>query len=140
MARSYSQDLRDKVLAAYDRGMKTKQIAEAFGVCTAWARGVRQRRREHGETSARKRGTPGVRKIDRERLAALVAEQPDATGPELRQRLGVECTDAAIYAVLKQLGLTYKKRRSMPPSRTARMSPGVDPSGKPSSPISTPNA
>jgi hypothetical protein len=30
MAAAYSGDLRDSVLAAYDRGMPTKQIAEAF--------------------------------------------------------------------------------------------------------------
>ena len=32
MAAPYSQDLRDRVLAAYDRGMKTKQIAIVFCV------------------------------------------------------------------------------------------------------------
>ncbi len=30
MAVAYGQDLRDRVLAAYDRGMKTKQVAEVF--------------------------------------------------------------------------------------------------------------
>ena len=35
MAVSYSQDLRDRVLAAYDRGMKTKEIAEVFCVSKA---------------------------------------------------------------------------------------------------------
>lgn len=137
MAAPYSQDLRDKVLAACDRGMKTRQIAEAFGVCRSWIRRVKQRRREHGETAPRKQGTPGVRKIDRERLAELVRSQPDATGPELRERLGVDCTDAAVYAALKQLGLTFKKRRSTPPSRTARTSPSDAPSGDASSPIAT---
>ena len=28
MAVAYGQDLRDRLLAAYDRGIKTKQIAE----------------------------------------------------------------------------------------------------------------
>ncbi|TVQ64296.1 MAG: IS630 family transposase [Phycisphaerales bacterium] len=110
MAAPYSQDLRDKVLAACDRGMATKQVAEAFGVCRAWVRRVKQRRREHGQTAPRKQGTPGVRKIDRDRLAMLVAERPDATGPELREMLGVECSDSAIYAALKALELTYKKK------------------------------
>ena len=45
---SYSMDLRAKVLGAYDRGMTTNAIAEAFGVSTAWARRVRQRRRPLG--------------------------------------------------------------------------------------------
>ena len=137
MAAPYSQDLRDRVLAACDRGMKTKRVAETFGVCPSWVRRVKQRRREHGETAPRRQGTPGIRKIDRARLGELVREQPDATGPELRERLGVECTDAAIYAALKQLGLTFKKRRSTRPSRTARTSPSDAPSGSGTSPSST---
>ena len=119
---AFSQDLRDRVLTAYERGMKSPQIAELFDVSPAWARRVEQRRREFGETTPRKVGSPGVPKIDRQRLAELVQEHPDATAPELRILLGVECSDSAIYQALKKLGLTFKKRRSMQPSRTARMS------------------
>ena len=140
MAAPYSQDLRDRVLAAYDRGMETAGIAEVFCVSPAWARRVRQRRRESGEISPRKMGSPGVCKIDRARLAELVRERPDATGPELRTRLGVECTDSAVYQALHELGLTLKKRRSMPPSRTGRTSPSTAPTGVPGRRISTPHA
>jgi transposase len=45
MGAPYSQDLRDRVLTAYDRGMKTGRIAEVFAVSKAWARRVNQRRR-----------------------------------------------------------------------------------------------
>ena len=138
MASPYSQDLRDKVLAACDRGMQTKQVAEAFGVCRAWVRRVKQRRREHGETAPRKQGSPGVGKIDRDKLARLVAERPDATGPELREMLGVECSESAIYAALKALDLTFKKRRSTPPNRTGPMSPSGVTSGSVISPGSKP--
>ncbi len=55
MGVAYAQDLRDRVLAAYDRGMKTKQIAELFEVSSSWARRVKQRRRETGETAQRNR-------------------------------------------------------------------------------------
>jgi len=48
MAAPYSQDLRDKVLAACDRGMAAKEVADAFGVCRARDRRVEQRRRERG--------------------------------------------------------------------------------------------
>ncbi len=120
MATPYSQDLRDKVLAACDRGMATRQIAETFAVSRAWVRGIKQRRREHGETAPRRQGSPGVRKIDRDELAHLVAERPDATGPEWGEMLGVECSESAIYAALKKLGLSYQKkddprRRTGPP-------------------------
>ncbi|MEM8738841.1 MAG: hypothetical protein AAGG38_10250 [Planctomycetota bacterium] len=36
MGRAYPQELRDRVLAAYDRGMKTTRIAEVFAVSPAW--------------------------------------------------------------------------------------------------------
>ena len=129
MAFTYSQDLRDRVLAAYDRGMKTKQIAETFAVSPAWSRRVRQCRREHGRTTPLPRGGARVIKIDMARLAELVREQPDATLLELRDRLDVDCTESAICIALKRLGLSFKKRQSMRPNRIARMSCKDEPSG-----------
>jgi transposase len=117
MGAAYSQDLRDRVLAAYDRGMPTKQIADVFQVCPAWARRVKQRRRELGETTARPQGGARRIKIDLDRLAALVKDHPDATLRELRERLGIACAESAICMALQRLKLSFKKRRSMPPSR-----------------------
>ena len=106
--------------AAYDRGMRTRQIGKLFRVSPAWARRVKQRRRETGETSPRPMGGATVIKIDLQRLAALVHKSPDATLLELRRALGVDCTEAAVCKALKRLGMTFKKRRSMRPSRIAR--------------------
>lgn len=122
MATPYSQDLRDRVLRAYDRGMKTKQIAVIFNVSPAWARRVKQRRRETGETTHRPMGGPGVTIVDRGRLAALVREHSDATLAELRALLGVQCALSTLCKALKQMGFSFKKKRSMRRSRTVRMS------------------
>ena len=124
-------------MAAYDRGMKTKQIAETFAVSRAWARRIRQCRRETGRTMALRRGGATIIKIDMQRLAELVQEQPDATMLELRDRLGVECTESAICLALKRLDLTFKKRRSMRPSKIDPMSPNVGWNGRTSSPRRT---
>lgn len=129
MATPYSQDLRDRVLAAYDRGVPTQQIAEMFQVSKAWARRVKQRRREHGETMPRRMGGPGVIKVDRTRLLELVREDPDATLPELRERLGVACAISTICVALKRLGWSFKKRRSTRRSRIGRTSPRAANSG-----------
>jgi len=134
MAKTYSQDLRDRVLAAYDRGMKTKQIAETFAVSRAWARRVKQCRRETGRTMALRRGGATIIKINMQRLADLVQEQPDATMLELRDRLGVDCTESAICLALKRLDLTFKKRRSMRPSKIVLTSPNVGRNGRTSNP------
>ena len=109
MATPYSQDLRDRVLRAYDRGMRTKQIAVTFNVSPAWARRVKQRRRETGETAHRPMGGPGVTIVDRERLGSLVGEHPDATLAELRALLGVQCALSTLCKALKQMGLSFKK-------------------------------
>lgn len=121
MAAPYSQDLRDRVLAACDRGMKTRQIATTFNVCSSWVRRVKQRRREHGETTPRKLGNPGIVKVDRNRLLELVHADPDATLLELRERMGVSCALSTICGALKKLGLSFKKRSSAPRSRIGRM-------------------
>ena len=113
MAVTYSQDLRDRVLSAYDRGMQTKQIAAMFKVSPSWARRVKQRRRELGRTTALPRGGARVIKIDLDQLAEFVRAQPDATLRELRDRLPVECTEPSICRALARLNLTFKKRQSM---------------------------
>ena len=120
MGFAYGQDLRDRVLAAYDRGMKTKQIADLFQVSSSWARRVKQRRRESGETAPRPRGGATVVKIDLARLAELVRQRPDATTRELHARLGVDCSESAVGMALRRLGLSFKKRRFTRRSKTVR--------------------
>jgi len=121
MGAAYSQDLRDRVLAAYDRGMATKPVAQMFQVSVSWARRVKQRRRG-GELSSRPMGGVRVVKIDMEKLRDLVTQQPDATTRELHEKLKAPCRESAVGMALGRLGFSFKKRRSMPPSRTGRTS------------------
>lgn len=130
MGTAYSQDLRDRVIAARDEGLKTRRVARLFKVSESWVRRIMQRRREHGQTAARPRGGATVVKIDLERLRQLVQQQPDATTQELHRRLGVACSESAVGMALQRLGLSFKKRRSTPPSRTGPMSPSVAGNGR----------
>jgi transposase len=123
MGAAYSQDLRDRVISARDRGMATVEVSRMFRVSASWVRRVMQRRREHGETAPRPRGGVTVVKIDLSRLRQLVQDQPDATARELHKRLGIACSVSAVEMALRRLGLSFKKRRSMPPSRTGPTSP-----------------
>jgi transposase len=102
--------------------MKTKQIAETFHVSASWARRVKQRRRETGETTHRPMGGPGVTIVNRERLASLVHAHPDATLAELRTLLGVQCALSTLCQALKKMGFSFKKKRSMRRNRIVRMS------------------
>ena len=122
-------DLRQRVIGACDRGEPTKNVAATFGVSPAWVRRLKQHRRERGDIVPRTGGGSRGRKIDRDRLAQLVAEQPDATLVELRDRLQITVTPWAICKALRELKLSYKKSRSTRPSRTARTSPMPAPLG-----------
>lgn len=140
MGAAYSQDLRDRVLAARDRGMKTRQVADTFAVSPAWVRRVVQRRRDHQETTPRPRGGATVVKIDLDRLRELVKDHPDATARELHAMLAVSCSVSAVDAALRRAGLTFKKRRSTLRSRTAPTWPSVGTGGGNASPAPTPAA
>jgi transposase len=123
MGAPYSQDVRDKVFSAVDRGSSNSLIADMFGVSESWVRRLVQRRREHGETAPRPMGGKRFEKIDLVRLADLVAAHPDTTLWELRRDLDVVCAISAIGAAVKTLGLSFTKRRSTPRSRTGPTSP-----------------
>ena len=138
MGAPYSQDLRDRVFAACDRGMKTKQVADLFQVCSSWVRRIKQRRRQTGETTPRPMGGATVVKIDSQRLAELVGQKPDATLRELREMLGVACVESAVFMALKRLKLPLKKSRFTRPSRTGRTSPSGGRNGRAISPRTTP--
>ena len=135
MAKPYPQELRDRVLAAYDRGMKTHQIADVFQVSPSWTRLIKQRRRETGETRPRPMGGATVIKIDMAQWRQLVEAQPDATIKEWHSRLDADCCESAVGLALKRLGLSFKKRRSMPPSKTVPMSRRVVTHGNAINPI-----
>ena len=138
MGAAYSQDLRARVLGCYDRGMTTKQIADVLEVSPAWARRVKQCRRETGRTTALPQGGARRIKIHPDRLAALVKEHPDATLKELRDLLGIVCAESAICMALQRLKLSFKKRRCTPPSRIVRTWRRDGLSGEVTSPEMTP--
>lgn len=119
--KAYSMKLRRLVLADCDAGLPTKQVAEKYSVTGSWIRWLKRRRRDTGSIE------PGVptgrpRKIDREQLAELVKQHPDATLIELRDKLGVDCSLTSIWMALDAMRITFKKKRCVPPNKTGRTS------------------
>jgi transposase len=132
----YSLDLRQRVLAAVDQGRAHPAVAAAFAVSTAWIRRLLQRRRQAGsiEPKPHRSGpAPKLGEAELRRLRELVAQQPDATLAELRQRLGAPVGLMTVCRALRKLRLPLKKRPTGPPSRTGPTSRGSGPStGRPS--------
>lgn len=122
---AYSIDLRERVLAAYDEGKKTKQVAKQFKVCPAWARRVKQRRRELGIIGPLPRRSGRKPKLDeaaRARLREFIAARPDATLEEMRRELELDVSMGCLWETLDRMGLRFKKSPSRPASRSVRMS------------------
>jgi transposase len=118
---AYPTKVREQVLGAYEQGMKTKQIAERFGVGRAWCRGVKQRLRERGLRGAieQKHGPdPILGPARRQHLADLVSRKPDATLVELQAKLDVPVSISTIWRTLQDMKLTLKKSRCTPASGT----------------------
>jgi transposase len=114
MAAAYSMDLRKRVIADVDAGLSSPALAERYHVSRAWVDALKQRRRETGsiaplkQTKFRRRVLEG----QDDRLAALVAAQPDATLSELREALRTAAGLATIWRAINQLDLTVKKNRT----------------------------
>jgi transposase len=119
---AYSKDLRVRILADADRGVPTRQLATKYQVSESWVRRLKQRRRESGEITARKRRAfrPAILAPHYERLRQLVAAEPDSTLEELRRRLNVVVSLGALWNAIHRLGLTVKKKSSALRNKTAR--------------------
>jgi transposase len=134
---AYSDDLRARVLSAVDRGGRVYEVAPLFEVSVSYVYKALARRAATGiETALPKLGRPG-RKLDNhvDALSAHIAAHPDATLAELvawsKSERGVTVCIATMWATIEALGLTLKKSRAMPPSKSARMSPPPARSGAP---------
>jgi transposase len=120
--RAYSMDLRVRVLAAAETGETTAELADRFAVRPAWVRRLRPRHRATGEVAPRRPTDPRIPKLrpHHDRIRALLAATPDMTLAERRAELGVTVALSTLWAAVRGLGLTFKRRRPGPPCRIAR--------------------
>jgi transposase len=115
-----SKDLRERIVAAYDRGDGTRQqIADRYDVSLGLVKKLLQQRRRTGDIAPRHRFSgrkPKITGQHQQRLKRLVRDHPDMTLEELREAIRIKCTLPAIHYALCRMGLPLKKRRSVPPS------------------------
>lgn len=125
MARSLSQDLRDRVIAAIDDGLSCRAAADRFGVSASSAIRWRQRALALGQAVAKPRG--GDRHSGRIEahggfIRELIAEQGDMTLVEIQARLIARGTSVGIgtlHRFFVRHGITRKKRPGTRSSKTA---------------------
>ncbi len=133
---SYSEHLRDRVLAAVDGGLGANPAAKVFQVSVSWIYKARARRRSTGETTARAQcnHVPPRLAPQYEAIRAKVAAEPDLTLMELREWVKrehqVSISHGGMHKTLARLKLTRKKRPSTPLNKSAPTLPRREPSGE----------
>ena len=111
---SYSQDLRERVLWALDRGERPSSIARRLEVSRVWVYQVRNRAQKSGRrTSFQIGGHRRSRVAEMESmLRAWIEAEPDLALSELSARLAkqdVLIKPGALWHQLNKWNLTFKK-------------------------------
>jgi transposase len=115
MARAYSLDLRERVVAAVAAGESCRSVATKFKVSVASVVKWSQRFRATGSAAAYKVGgrRPYALAGEREWLLARLAEKPDITlralGAELAAR-GIKVSHFAVWHFFEHEGISFKKK------------------------------
>jgi len=119
MSRSYSTDLRVRVIEAISGGLSRRRAAAHFGVGISTAVTWYRRYRETGEVAACKQGQPDGSKLDacEAFILTLVRERPDISLAEIAEHLAekqaekqaVSVCPATVWYFLERRGISFKK-------------------------------
>lgn len=123
---AYSLDLRERVVAAYEKGNESiAEIAAQFSVGETFLKKMLRQKRQTGSLMRlphRAGAKKVLQKTHRQWLMKQIKEQPDATLVELQANLlgqkGVFVSPATLSRELQQLRLPRKKNHSSPKSAT----------------------
>ena len=125
MARAYSLDLRERVVAAIVAGESCRQVAATFKVSVASVVKWSQRFRATGSPAARPMGgnRPYALRGERDWLLARLAEKPDITlralVAELAER-GIKVSYYAVWHLFDHEGISFKKKPARQRAGSAR--------------------
>ena len=127
---SYSQDLRDRVLWALERGERPAHIARRLEISRAWVYQVRDRVRETGQRSSFPIGghrRSRVAELEAE-LRAWIEAEPDLALAQICQRLaerGVSIKAGALWHQLNKWNLSFKKNSARQRARSGGRAAGA---------------
>lgn len=118
----YPLELRQRIVDAVDQQFGTvEEIAELFGVTERYVYKLLKLHRDTGDLTPRPHGGGAKAKLTekkRLKLAALMAEFPDATLEEVRELLRRRCRlhvcVNTVWRALRQIDVTLKKRPAAP--------------------------
>ena len=127
---AYSQDLRDRVLWALERGERPSAIARRLEVSRVWVYQVDTRKKKTGQNISFPMGGHRRSRIaDMEpELRAWIEAEPDLALNQICDRLrkkGVVIKSGALWHQLNHWNLTFKKDPARQRARTRGRGPGA---------------
>ena len=129
MPKSYSGDLRERVIEAVESGASRHEAAERFEVSVSSAVKWLQRWHESRSAAPKLRGG-SVSPLEEfaERILDLIADQPDLTlvetVAELRKRR-IRTSRSSLWRFLDRHGITLKKKPASRGTAAGRRGPGA---------------
>jgi putative transposase len=125
MARPYSRDLRERVIAAVEAGQSRHAAAERFGLSPSCVVKWVQRYRRDGSKEPKKMGGYRPYALASQRVFVLgrMAQKPDLTISALTEELarrGVKVSRFAVWHFLKHERLSFKKKPACSRTGSAR--------------------
>lgn len=119
MARAFSMDLRERVVAAVSAGETCRSVAVRFGVAVSTVVKWSQRHRRTGSVAPCQMGghRPVLLAPHRAWLHERVRREPHVTLHRLRDELAAQGTEVSVDTVwrfLRREGLRFKKNRAGP--------------------------
>ena len=133
--RGYAVELRERVVAAMEKGMSREEAAELFAVGVATAYRWKRLKRENGSVDPKPHGggrPSSLGEKGHEALSQIVQQKADRTIAELARALTARVkkviSTSAVARGLKKLSLTRKKKRYQRSRRIGRTSRSATPS------------
>ena len=124
MPKSYSADLRKRVIEAVASGASRHEAAELFEIAVSTAVKWWQHWRETGSTAPKPRGGSTSRLEEhRTSILRLVKEQPDSTFEELLAALRkrrIRSSRSALWRFFARHNITFKKKACGQPNGSGR--------------------
>jgi transposase len=124
--KAYSIDLRQRIVNAYHEAEgSVREVAKRFVVTPKTVQNYLNLERTTGRLAPRPHGGGPAAKLDEggvQQVRTLLEEKNDQTLQELTEQLAerhhVQVSRSTMWRAVARMGMTRKKRRSVPPSRS----------------------
>ena len=115
MGKAYSNDLRDRVVAAMAAGRSCRDVGAAFDIAPSTAGNWYRRHQQTQSHAARPMGGDRRSKLTKHAdwIAARLAQTSELTLGEVRDELagrGISVSYASVWRMVRRLGLRHKKK------------------------------